>query len=775
MVENPIEVNEELIEEWPIKVAKFGQKLTASEIHYYIEFQEYPNTSETGFASVYNVSGWDEEEARKAFSMTNIQYSYGGSGTTRTVKNCDFFPGIKVSKEERKCLSVKMCEFASKKLEVDHTSVDFTSSLFKNLFDANEKFQERATLCIFAKAHEYKCGYVDQKGIRCNGTPTLGEFTQVIGSTSSKKKFIGCTKWQSGEKNHRYLTIPSNIDLELLEDMFNGHSYHPNGIDFEKDELDVVDECYIVRPNSTRSDECPFLHKAGNRIIKGIINKKTDSCPVKFYHIIPENLKDCPFIVTVSVGKHNHPPPPPRKTPYNVKNQLQKIIDNEHILDLTARKFLTGSMIQSYLNGRAISDLHPSLNNQSKINYYIEKTRRSQYPFGQNILGVVHEFMKHEKSNDPYIRSIRFLDSGQYIVLCATKQQLKALSELTYFEIDMAFKRIHGITNEWEVAAYLPHVQKTLTFVRIFTNVETANAYQNLFEDLFNCIERDTGETFSFYHIHGKGLGCIIADQHKGQALGLGQYLSSKYPHLAPVEHLQYIYKLCQVHYKRNIDKNRQLSREIRNAMYLIPSLNTQEEVLEVLNKIESCEEPGTAAWVNDKRTPWVLSGVSYAFTKMDSNIWHQTPNNTNVGESAHANVNHDGRNLSLLAGIARGRDFDNRQWESIDIYKKYNVPDSYRNKSELTRLIQAEQRVEKRRKGKQPLLSSNTRKKQKSNFRNKENVIEIIDSDENLRLEEQRKMKDLEQDMLIIQKQKNDELEREIILLEKRKKILGL
>jgi len=41
-----------------------------------------------------------------------------------------------------------------------------------------------------------------------------------------------------------------------------------------------------------------------------------------------------------------------------------------------------------------------------------------------------------------------------------------------------------------------------------------------LFEDLFCCIERDTGETFNFYHIHKKGLGCIIADQHKGQALG---------------------------------------------------------------------------------------------------------------------------------------------------------------------------------------------------------------------------------------------------------------
>ena len=38
----------------------------------------------------------------------------------------------------------------------------------------------------------------------------------------------------------------------------------------------------------------------------------------------------------------------------------------------------------------------------------------------------------------------------------------------------------------------------------------------------------------------------------------------------------------------------------------------------------------------------------------MDYNIWKQTPNNTNVGESAHANVNHDGCNLSLLAGIMR-------------------------------------------------------------------------------------------------------------------------
>src|SRR5438034_475340 len=62
--------------------------------------------------------------------------------------------------------------------------------------------------------------------------------------------------------------------------------------------------------------------------------------------------------------------------------------------------------------------------------------------------------------------------------------------------------------------------KKTLTFARVFTNIEPANAYQNLFKDLFCCVEKDIGETFNFYHIHEKRLGCIIAEQHKGQALG---------------------------------------------------------------------------------------------------------------------------------------------------------------------------------------------------------------------------------------------------------------
>jgi len=51
-----------------------------------------------------------------------------------------------------------------------------------------------------------------------------------------------------------------------------------------------------------------------------------------------------------------------------------------------------------------------------------------------------------------------------------------------------------------------------LTFTWIFTNIKTAEAYKNLFKDLFKYVEKDIGQSFNFYHIHRKGLGCIIAD-----------------------------------------------------------------------------------------------------------------------------------------------------------------------------------------------------------------------------------------------------------------------
>uniref|UniRef100_U9TS64 Uncharacterized protein n=1 Tax=Rhizophagus irregularis (strain DAOM 181602 / DAOM 197198 / MUCL 43194) TaxID=747089 RepID=U9TS64_RHIID len=98
---------------------------------------------------------------------------------------------------------------------------------------------------------------------------------------------------------------------------------------------------------------------------------------------------------------------------------------------------------------------------------------------------------------------------------------------------------------------------------------------------------------------------------------------------------------------------------------------------------------------------------------------------------------------LSYRNTPKEGRDFDKRQWENVRVYEQYNVPDSYRNKSELARSIQADKRAEKRRKDKQPLKSSNkvssASKKQRCNSRNKENENEIILIDDDNLLDQQR------------------------------------
>jgi hypothetical protein len=51
------------------------------------------------------------------------------------------------------------------------------------------------------------------------------------------------------------------------------------------------------------------------------------------------------------------------------------------------KKILEPTLL-TYLNGVSLNSIHPSLNNQSKVNYLIAKEKRSKHPHGQNILGI---------------------------------------------------------------------------------------------------------------------------------------------------------------------------------------------------------------------------------------------------------------------------------------------------------------------------------------------------------------------------------------------------
>ncbi|CAG8574017.1 27846_t:CDS:2, partial [Racocetra persica] len=123
--------------------------------------------------------------------------------------------------------------------------------------------------------------------------------------------------------------------------------------------------------------------------------------------------------------------------------------------------------IQRFLKGVPLSELHPSLNNRSKIEHMIATKRYAKHPYGQDIMGIANMLLKQKQdnNNNPYIRSI------------------------------------------------------SLVFARAFTILQIANTYQKLFEELFICVKQDCGHFVEFQHIHGCGIGCILADEYYGQAL----------------------------------------------------------------------------------------------------------------------------------------------------------------------------------------------------------------------------------------------------------------
>ncbi|RGB21824.1 hypothetical protein C1646_777188, partial [Rhizophagus diaphanus] len=64
-----------------------------------------------------------------------------------------------------------------------------------------------------------------------------------------------------------------------------------------------------------------------------------------------------------------------------------------------------------------------------------------------------------------------------------------------------------------------------LSYTHVYTNVITAEGYQQLFIDLFNVIKNLTGQAVKFRHIDGNGIRCIIGDLDPAQAKGLGLFL----------------------------------------------------------------------------------------------------------------------------------------------------------------------------------------------------------------------------------------------------------
>ncbi|CAG8642971.1 14776_t:CDS:2, partial [Racocetra fulgida] len=78
----------------------------------------------------------------------------------------------------------------------------------------------------------------------------------VISDTDDELLFIGCQKYQFGQKGHRYIAISQRVNLEYLEQLFQSYTYCSDGISKKDYNNKLTDECFTVFPNSSTTKYC---------------------------------------------------------------------------------------------------------------------------------------------------------------------------------------------------------------------------------------------------------------------------------------------------------------------------------------------------------------------------------------------------------------------------------------------------------------------------------------------------------------------------------------
>ncbi|KAG2088548.1 uncharacterized protein F5147DRAFT_780942 [Suillus discolor] len=316
-----------------------------------------------------------------------------------------------------------------------------------------------------------------------------------------------------------------------------------------------------------------------------------------------------------------------------------------------------------------LQDLHPSLANLNHVRRLINITRPMKYPSGTGFEGACRLANEHASLplEQRYVRcaETHLIERGVEfkLVACMTSRMSSHLIQAKRLSTDTSFKRAQG-WQEFEVESWDSERCRSVVSARAFTTSQSAKAHLLLLQRIFDIASADTGQSFSFRHIHGFGCEIVIADSHlKGQGLGLGTYcvqpsrsISTSCTHephrrvcdLGPYDHLRH---------------------EVYSAMLSLATCEEHPDIQRTLNTIRR-GGPKAAAWLKDKLegTKFALPALYQPMRLIPLASWKASPSMTNGNEQAHRNAYREGVHLTLLAGIMKGMKFDQGATSSMNI-----------------------------------------------------------------------------------------------------------
>ncbi|KAG2045848.1 hypothetical protein BDR06DRAFT_985730 [Suillus hirtellus] len=524
------------------------------------------------------------------------------------------------------------------------------------------------------------------------------------------QRFIQCEHRSRTDRAHLILWNLQEFNINYLQALL-AHNMAAIVIHEERAEhcgYRPLVPCDFVASPVEHKQTCACWHRnSAGMLERGRLLKWEHNCQSKFDIFVPVNLVAVPHITIVCRNPHSHPPPAPIKTPPPLVDLFRSLLMDMdwELADATPRHILCDSGFMRGLcmalgwtldRSPSLADLHPSLANLDHVHRLMYKFHCDKYPMGTGFQGA-KLLVDKENELPHHTRYVRCAETHTLpggvdfrLIVCMSPLMSHHLLLARRVSIDTSFKRLHG-WQEFEIEAWDNNHMRSLTGARAFINSQSAQAHLVLFRQIFSITSEDTGTPVSFKHIHGSGYESVVADAHMGQGLGLGMFCSelSKNiktpciyePHrklcdLTPYDHLHRFYRLCIVHFKRNLRLlQSQVSKEVYNAMLSLSSSDAHPNFQRMLNVIRGGGRKAEA-WLKDKlqTNKFALPTLYRPASFIPEDIWRACPTTTNSNEQAHRNINRDGVHLTLLGGIMRGQAFDDRAAQSIDIHASLGI-----------------------------------------------------------------------------------------------------
>ncbi|KAF8525595.1 hypothetical protein BU17DRAFT_41669, partial [Hysterangium stoloniferum] len=658
----------------------------------------------------------------------NIQYSLGDVHGSHENVTCYLLRDIHTKEPvsckqlKTRCRSVKQCSFIS--------TQPHTAGASRQPFDATKEVFLK-TLAFFCALQENGCLFNLESDLSSND---YEEDSDQCGSASRNDRNSKAgdlySKYGKGYRAHLVLRNLDEFNIGYLEALLcnNKREIQQYEEAASRDGYGPLAPCNFLAAVRDQKELSIWHRNADGILARGIL-KVTSECPVRFEFYEPYDLQSCPYILLVSHHPHSHADPNPSRTPGTIlqiwKNLLNQL--NWKLADATPRRIILDSFFMSSLRqvlgwtgitDPALGDLHPSLANADHAARLIDNLRYLHYPHGTGFEGAKHVYNEHKllPQDEVYVWCIETHEiqgEGTFqLVVCMFRAMSILLSKTKRPSIDTSFKRLHN-WQEFEVEAWFPEYSRSIVVTRAFTTSQSALAHKILFRCIFNIVEEDTGSKVKFRHIHGEGFDSVMADGHRGQALGLGLYCEeicrgmtgycaiehTKALHtLSPYEHLARLYRLCFTHFTRKIGNLKgHVTLPIRAAMMSLYSAEPLPDFEGTLQLIRSGGKKA-ADWLKDKEAAsgFALAGIYQPLSKIPLEIWKASPLISNGNEQAHRNINRDGIKLTMLAGIMRGMQFDSRCMVSLNILCKYGINMRDQQATHFCRAARAIQRSSK-------------------------------------------------------------------------------